>query len=64
MAVYLVRALVTTNDTSGDKVDELDLSGLGFSAGREKLQDESEDKLEETCLLIYNDIMVAFSCGN
>jgi vancomycin resistance protein YoaR len=45
----------------GTKVDELDLSGLTFSAGRENLQAWAEAKLAETCLLVYNDNVVAVS---
>ncbi len=45
----------------GSKVDELDLSGLNFPDGQNKLNDWAKDKLEETRLLVYNDTEVTVS---
>jgi vancomycin resistance protein YoaR len=45
----------------GTKVDELDLSGLSFQEGQEKLKDWAEDKLEETRVLVYNNTELSLS---
>lgn len=45
----------------GTKVDELDLSGLSFHDGQNKLNDWAKDKLEETRLLVYNNTVVPIS---
>jgi Putative peptidoglycan binding domain./G5 domain. len=46
---------------NGTKVDELDLSGLSFQEGREKLEAWAEDKLEETRVLVYNNTELSLS---
>lgn len=45
----------------GTKVDELDLSGLSFQEGQEKLKAWAEDKLEETRALVYNNTELLLS---
>lgn len=45
----------------GTKVDELDLSGLGFQEGQEKLKAWAEDKLEEPRVLVYNNTELSLS---
>ncbi len=47
--------------SNGTKVDELDLSGLSFNEGQNKLIDWAKDKLEETRLLVYNNTEVPVS---
>lgn len=46
---------------NGTNVDELDISGLSFQEGQEKLKAWAEDKLEETRVLVYNNTELSLS---